>query len=106
MKTDFDHHSAHYSLATETTYLSSGPARLIRLMCKHFSRKVDVHWDENRGFVQFAEGVCVMQAFENSLALRCAANTDDDLLAIVETINRHIGGFSIDDVVELNWSPL
>ncbi len=93
-----------YLLVTKASCVTSNPTRLVRLLCKHFSRKVDALWDEDLGFVQFAEGVCVMKASGEALGFHCAANNKADLAAIVDTIDRHLSGFSGADDIMLNWS--
>lgn len=93
-----------YLLNQKAAYPTIETERLIRLLCKHFSRKVEVNWSATQGEVKFAEGVCNMKEEDGGvLSFCCEANNDEDLTAIVETINRHLSGFSSEDQVLLEW---
>lgn len=70
------------------------PARTLRRLCKHFSHKVSAQWQEITGEVDFGIGVCEFHAKADSLRCLCRAESETDLRAIEETIERHLGPMS------------
>ncbi len=81
------------------------PARTLQRLCKHFSHKVNAHWDENQGRIDFAEGQCTLQVEQSVLHLHCRAPTNEWLAEIEQTMERHLPQMSSlpADAAPLNW---
>ncbi|MBU1311745.1 MAG: DUF2218 domain-containing protein [Gammaproteobacteria bacterium] len=78
-------------------------SKYLQRLCKHFAHKVRANWDENRGQVIFAEGVCTLEADVLGLQLICSAASQQDLMDIVDTMDRHFIRFAKAEAPELNW---
>lgn len=93
-----DQHSAIVTMAQ--------PLRILARLVKHFQHKVTAERNGNNALIIFAEGVCYMQATDNRLSMRCEANGQDDLVAITDTMDRHLAGFLHDDSLNIQWQPV
>lgn len=78
-------------------------SKYLQRLCKHFAHKVRADWDENRGKVTFAEGICILQADAQGLQLTCSADSGQELVEIVETLDRHFIRFAKAEAPELIW---
>jgi hypothetical protein len=59
----------------------------VQRLCKHFAHKIQAHWEETQGHVQFEMGTANMFASIDVLTLICKANNAIDLDDIVDTID-------------------
>jgi hypothetical protein len=72
-------------------------------LCKHFAHKIQAHWEETQGHVQFEMGTANMFASTDVLTLFCKANNAIDLDDIVDTIDRHFERFAKAEELVLEW---
>ena len=105
-----DNENAKVNLTvSEYTYSRSGVvntengAKYVQRLCKHFAHKVQAHWEESQGQVQFEMGIADMFASTDVLTLICKANNAIDLGDIVDTIDRHFERFAKADELVLEW---
>ena len=98
--------------ATEYTYSRSGAvntkkgAKYVQRLCKHFAHKVQAHWQETQGQVQFEMGTTDIFASTDALTLICKANNAIDLGDIVDTIDQHFQRFAKADQLVLEWQQV
>ncbi len=78
--------------------------RLLNRLCKHFSHKVMVKWENHLGFIEFTMGVCYLEANDASLHFRCEAKNELDLEEIIDTIDSHFKRFADDKDIALIWN--
>lgn len=81
-------------------------AKYVQRLCKHFAHKVQAHWEETQGQVQFEMGTAEMFASTEVLTLICKANTTNDLDEIVDTMDRHFERFAKADELLLEWQQV
>lgn len=82
---------------------TSDGSKYLQRLCKHFSHRVSADWDENRGKVTFAEGTCSLQADASGLQMTCSANSQQELVEIVDTLDRHFIRFAKAEAPTLIW---
>lgn len=99
MKTVFAR-KQHLLLSTQKAH------KTLKRLCKHFEHKVTVQWDTEDGLIYFEEGICAMSANDKNLSLRCEADSLDDLVAITDTMDRHISGLCRDERFAMKWCDL
>lgn len=75
-------------------------------LCKHFAHKVQAHWEETQGQVQFEMGIADMVATTDVVTLISKANNAIDLGDIVNTIDRHFERFAKADELILQWQQV
>ena len=85
------------------TVAMAQPQRILSRLVKHFQHKVTAEQQGHLALIIFAEGVCYLQANESSLWMRCEANGQEDLLAITDTMDRHLAGFLQNDSLNIQW---
>ncbi|EGM75999.1 hypothetical protein Rhein_3991 [Rheinheimera sp. A13L] len=78
-------------------------SKYLQRLCKHFAHRVSADWDENRGNICFAEGTCTLQADALGLQMICSADSEQELVEIVDTIDRHFIRFAKAEAPELIW---
>src|SRR5690606_4428589 len=78
----------------------------LRQLCRHFSHKISVRWDDHSGRLTFDIGECRLVADADHLQYYCAAGTVEYLHEVIDVINRHFDHFALKDTYALVWSPL
>lgn len=78
-------------------------SKYLQRLCKHFAHRVSAHWDESCGTVIFAEGACTLEADALGLQLICSAGSQQDLVDIVDTVDRHFIRFAKAEAPTLIW---
>ena len=89
---------------TSITSLPTNEAsRLIKRLCKHFSHKVDVEFDESSGHVDFPMGSCNMKASDDTLTFDIQADNPENLQKVQQVISSHADKFARDESLEWEW---
>lgn len=78
-------------------------SKYLQRLCKHFAHRVSADWDEHSGNVCFAEGTCTLQADASGLQMICSADSEQELIEIVDTMDRHFIRFAKAEAPELIW---
>ncbi len=99
-RTAVDNSHCCYKTAIAETHQAQ---RFLNRLCKHFSHKVDVKWENHLGFIKFSMGVCYLEARDTNLHFRCEANNKTDLSEIIDTIDSHFKRFSGDEGTAMSW---
>jgi hypothetical protein len=78
-------------------------ARYLAQLCKHFAHKLAVSHDGNSGRIEFASGVCILQAQDDVLILRAQAAEGTALQEVQDVIDRHLARFAFRDRPDVEW---
>ncbi|MGE0799685.1 MAG: DUF2218 domain-containing protein [Lautropia sp.] len=82
-------------------------SRWLQRLCRHFSRKIAVRYDEREGHAEFPWGTCRMwiEGPEGATTLHfdCAAQTDEALARVRFAIDEHIRLFSRKNPLAVHW---
>lgn len=92
-------------IASEARVTTALASRYLAQLCKHFRHKIPVEHDETRGRAEFAMGVCVMEAGDGALALRCEAPDATALAQVEFIVGDHLERFAWKEKPALVWTP-
>ncbi|HEX2909403.1 MAG TPA: DUF2218 domain-containing protein [Chloroflexia bacterium] len=89
------------------TVASEKPASLMRKLCKHWSHKLEVQYDEVRGEVNFGTGSCELDASQSGvLAIRVNAPDPETAGRLREVVERHLERFAVHETLTFQWSAI
>ncbi len=89
------------SAVTHTAHAS----KYLQQLCKHWSHKGEVSFDETRGSVTFRTGNRVeLVAHEDRLSLQAATGPRGDLALWQDVIDAHLCRFAFREELTINWS--
>ncbi|HRP26894.1 MAG TPA: DUF2218 domain-containing protein [Burkholderiaceae bacterium] len=78
-------------------------AELLPRLCRHFAKKVESTWDEQRGEIAFPWGHCTLQASGDRLSFTCRAEDAEALAQVRNVLDLHVGMFSRKDPLRIEW---
>ncbi|GGM83851.1 hypothetical protein GCM10012275_63070 [Longimycelium tulufanense] len=91
------------TLISEARVETDRPGRYLVQLCKHLGHKVHAEWSEERGFVDFGAGNCLLRAEPGVLVMR-ATGTDEAALQRVEHVaGSHLERFGGRDELVVRW---
>ena len=92
-------------LHSEARVATSLPRRYLTQLCKHFEHKLPVSIDGSVGRIDFAAGICRLEAAEDALVLRTEAPDPDSLHRLEDVVARHLARFAFRENLEIAWHP-
>jgi hypothetical protein len=92
-------------LSSEVRVQTDVPRRCLGQLCKHFQHKLPVTLDETRGRIEFAAGVCEVDASPDGgmLLLRVTAPDEDGLARLEDVVARHLERFAFREELRVAW---
>ena len=78
-------------------------SRYLVQLCKHFRHKIAVEYDETHGRAEFAMGVCLMEAGDGTLNLRCEAPDAMALAQVESIVGQHLERFAWKEAPSVTW---
>ncbi len=87
---------------TQAFITSRDPARLMRRLCKHWSHKFPVEFDECRGLVQFPTGTCEFLHEAQLLRVRLAMAAEG-LPRMQQVVAEHLQRMAGDEPLAIQW---
>lgn len=91
------------SNAKFTTERASG---YLQQLCKHFSHKIEVQFDDKVGLISFPFGQCALVAEQNALALTVSTDTQADLTKACRVVGSHLKRFAFRENPKIEWQPI
>lgn len=80
-------------------------SRFLQRLCFHFSRKINVSYDEHQGQAHFPTGLCHMKASPDTLHFSCSAASEEALQRVQLTLEHHVQLFSRKNPLVVRWTP-
>lgn len=87
------------------TFQTEGASRYLKMLCTHFSRKVEADFDTKTGWVNFPMGRCEMTASAQQLEMQVTAEDQTRLDQLVQIVTSHLERFAFRENPELVWRP-
>ncbi|WP_444997305.1 DUF2218 domain-containing protein [Aliikangiella sp. IMCC44359] len=87
-----------------STVIDIDASRMIKRLCQHFSHKINVEWSDNNGYIEFEMGVCHLDNDNSQLNFCCGANSEAELIEIVDCIESHFLRFGKKTDASLKWN--
>ncbi|HEV7256970.1 MAG TPA: DUF2218 domain-containing protein [Bosea sp. (in: a-proteobacteria)] len=83
--------------------VTDNASRYLQQLCKHFSHKVEVTFDETAGHVIFSIGHCRLTAHAGLLRLALGAPDAEALSELEQVIERHLLRFAFRETLSIAW---
>lgn len=81
-------------------------SRYLQRLCYHFSRKIEVRYDEHQGEAHFPWGLCLLRADAAALHFDCRAENAEALARVQAAIDSHVELFTRKSPVMATWQPV
>ncbi|MCQ4310522.1 DUF2218 domain-containing protein [Pseudomonas stutzeri] len=82
---------------------TSNPSRLIRRLCKHWSHKFEVSFDDQQGSIALGAGKCLLRAGEGSLRAEVQAEDEAQLGRLETVVADHLQRMASDETFTFDW---
>ncbi|AHL75671.1 cytochrome B561 [Stutzerimonas stutzeri] len=82
---------------------TSNPSRLIRRLCKHWSHKFEVSFDDQQGRIAFGEAQCLLTAGTGSLTAQVQTEDEAQLTRMETVVADHLQRMSADETFNFVW---
>jgi hypothetical protein len=93
-------------LIAEARVSTSMPRRYLHQLCKHFQHKLPVTLDDWQGRIEFAAGICELDAatIGGVLQMRVTAAGETELAWLQDVVARHLERFAFRDEIKIQWT--
>lgn len=82
---------------------TSNPSRLIRRLCKHWSHKFEVSFDDQQGRIAFGEAQCLLTAGDGSLTAEVQTEDEAQLTRMETVVADHLQRMSAEETFNFAW---
>lgn len=82
---------------------SAEPSRYMTRLCYHFSKKIEVQYDEAQGLAHFPWGRCILTALEEGIRFACEAEDEEKMTQVRNVIDSHVVLFSRKTPLKVVW---
>ena len=90
-------------LSSTAQITTDNPQRLITRLCKHWSHKFPVSFDEQCGEIQLGLGPCLLEAQQGGLHVRVQAADSEQLLRLQTIVGEHLQRMAAAPLPEFTW---
>jgi hypothetical protein len=73
-------------------------------LCKHFAHKIPAVFEGTEGRIEFAMGVCLLEASPDFLTLRVEADDAEKRSQVEEVVKSHLERFMWKGPAEITWN--
>jgi hypothetical protein len=77
--------------------------KILRRLCKHWSHKYAVEFDDSDGTIQLRDTRCTLQAMPDRLRVTLASPDDAVLARMREVVAEHLQRMSGDEALAVRW---
>lgn len=82
---------------------TANPSRLIRRLCKHWSHKFEVDFDDQQGNIALGVGKCLLKAGEGTLNAEVEAGDEEQLQRLETVVADHLQRMASDETFSFDW---
>lgn len=82
---------------------TSNPSRLIRRLCKHWSHKFEVSFDDHQGRIALGDTDCVLIAGDESLTAELHTADEAQLAHMESVVADHLQRMSAEETFSFAW---
>jgi len=90
-------------LVSTALIATDNPQRLITRLCKHWSHKFPVNYDEHQGEIQLPLGRCALKVQEAGLQVRLEAEEEGQIQRLQEVVAEHLERMASGQTLVFNW---
>lgn len=91
-------------LVSTARIATDNPQRLITRLCKHWSHKFPVSFDEQQGEIELSLGHCVLKAQDGGLSVRLQASDDEQIMRLQTVVADHLQRMAAAPLPEFAWN--
>ena len=91
------------SISSSTTIKTQKASGYLQQLCKHFSHKIEVKFDAQSGWIEFAFGRAELRADENVLTLVANSQNPENLDKLKKVLASHLERFAFRERLKIKW---
>ena len=91
------------SISSSTTIKTQKASGYLQQLCKHFSHKIEVKFDAQSGWIEFAFGRAELIADENVLTLVANSQNPENLDKLKKVLASHLERFAFRERLKIKW---
>jgi hypothetical protein len=88
----------------QATVTTSNASRYLQQLCKHWSHRFQVEFNESRGTVRMNEANCSFQAEPQRLLMTLDGGDPEALPRLCEVVAEHLKRFAFREEIDVRWS--
>ena len=91
------------SISSSTTIKTQKASGYLQQLCKHFSHKIEVKFDSQAGWIEFAFGRAELKADENVLTMVAISQNPKNLNKLKKVLASHLERFAFRESLKIKW---
>ncbi|HVO13765.1 MAG TPA: DUF2218 domain-containing protein [Alphaproteobacteria bacterium] len=91
-------------IQSEARVSTTRAGRYLGQLCKHFEHRIPATYTADHGRLEFAAGICHLDAAGDVLVLRAEAETEEQLSQLEGVVARHLERFAFRDKPDIRWT--
>lgn len=91
------------SISSSTTIKTQKASGYLQQLCKHFSHKIEVKFDAQVGWIEFAFGHAELKADENVLTMVAISQNPKNLNKLKKVLASHLERFAFRESLKIKW---
>ena len=90
-------------ISSSTTIKTQKASGYLQQLCKHFSHKIEVKFDGQDGWIEFAFGRAELRADENVLTMVANSQNPENLDKLKKVLASHLERFAFRESLKIKW---
>ena len=91
------------SISSSTTIKTQKASGYLQQLCKHFSHKIEVKFDGQDGWIEFAFGRAELRADENVLTMVANSQNSENLDKLKKVLASRLERFAFRESLKIKW---
>lgn len=91
------------SISSSTTIKTQKASGYLQQLCKHFSHKIEVKFNGQDGWIEFAFGRAELRADEDVLTLVANSQNPENLDKLKKVLASHLERFAFRESLKIKW---
>jgi len=91
------------SISSSTTIKTQKASGYLQQLCKHFSHKIEVKFDGQDGWIEFAFGRAELRADESVLTMVANSQNPENLDKLKKVLASHLERFAFREDLKIKW---
>ncbi|WP_114968060.1 DUF2218 domain-containing protein [Rhodoferax ferrireducens] len=79
-------------------------SRYMVRLCYHFTKKIEVNYDDTQGLAKFPWGICRLTALDDAIRFECEADDPEKMAQVQRVIDSHVALFSRKAPLSVVWA--
>lgn len=91
------------SISSSTTIKTQKASGYLQQLCKHFGHKIEVKFNGQAGWIEFAFGRAELRADENVLTMVANSQNPENLDKLKKVLASHLERFAFRESLKIKW---